>query len=374
MKESLKESLLNEGEGKEKEELANPPVVGFKWDIFLSYRVNTDQETVREMYNEMMSLWSRRKGFVEEEDQDVPGKKILKQDPCAAIHSEHINLNEIKIFVDYECLKQGEDWAEGFCDGLVDSLMFVPFLSWHEVDSKQVGSVGGLSALDPGSGKDWTDNVLLEYELALAIREQHPLKTTILPVFTGPKDDRGYLPFPFHKVSQLSNERSLKTKQELAKCCAKYGITISSRAMKRGIRDTVQSILNIQGLKMSDYGLIAVEKVSEKLYLASRRLNMKATRVERLEKTKEYIKICLRAMYVVGILIAVGFILAEIQSPITDWTMWAWLVGYFLIVLIVILCTNTHVHDEMMMIEAERKEDEIKEQKILRECQVQDIV
>jgi hypothetical protein len=32
------------------------------------------------------------------------------------------------------------------------------------------GSVGQLLQLDPAHGKDWVDNVLLEYELALAVQ------------------------------------------------------------------------------------------------------------------------------------------------------------------------------------------------------------
>ena len=376
----MNESLLDSNavpaiikeEIREEDEVANPHK-NLKWDIFLSYRVNTDQETVKEMYNQMMVLWSRKDGRVLEKPHS---KKEVVEDPCAAIYSGHRCLEKIKIFVDYESLQQAEDWAEGFCDGLANSLMFVPFLSWHErEDGSAGGSVGGLSALDPGSGKDWVDNVLLEYEFALAIREQAPLKTMILPVFTGPKDDRGYLPFPFHKVSQLSNERSLKTKQELARRCAKYDITISDRAMKRGIRETVQSILNIQGMKMSDYGLIAVEKMSENVYLASRHLTFKATRVARWEENKSLIT-SFRRLFWIGFVFMCGIevlLYYEDKDQFTDFYNWLCVSGYSLLVFAVSLHT-LGVDVEMMEIEKERKEDEIKERDILREFKVQDIV
>ena len=51
------------------------------------------------------------------------------------------------MFLDKDCLQDGQTWLGGLVTGLVTSMIFVPLLSWKEHDQ---GSVGGLSKLGVG--------------------------------------------------------------------------------------------------------------------------------------------------------------------------------------------------------------------------------
>ena len=51
------------------------------------------------------------------------------------------------MFLDKDCLLDGQNWLSGLVTGLVASMIFVPLLSWTEHDQ---GSVGGLSKLGVG--------------------------------------------------------------------------------------------------------------------------------------------------------------------------------------------------------------------------------
>ncbi len=56
---------------------------------------------------------------------------------------------------------KGVSWEEGFCDGLVKSRIFLPLLS-----------KGVLSNFEKLRADSYCDNVLLEYNLALELRER----------------------------------------------------------------------------------------------------------------------------------------------------------------------------------------------------------
>ncbi len=59
------------------------------------------------------------------------------------------------------------------------------------------GSVGQLLPLGQDPMTDHCDNVLLEWELALALLEDgHYLMKYIFPVMLGGHGERGFLPFP----------------------------------------------------------------------------------------------------------------------------------------------------------------------------------
>ena len=71
-----------------------------------------------------------------------------------------------KLFLDTKSLRDGEDWEVGFVRGLLSSLMMVPLVSWHEGDEGSVAQMVAFSEVN-----DYQDNVLLEWELALALLE-----------------------------------------------------------------------------------------------------------------------------------------------------------------------------------------------------------
>ena len=93
----------------------------------------------------------------------------------------------LRVWWDKLCLKPGEDWEEGFCAGLVDSRAFVCIISRdsinHATNMRQ-----NFSTLSRDSS---CDNVLLEYRLALELRELR-LIDQIMPVLVGDQISPGY--------------------------------------------------------------------------------------------------------------------------------------------------------------------------------------
>jgi hypothetical protein len=79
-----------------------------------------------------------------------------------------------KVWWDKRCLETGKDWEEGFCEGLVNSRVFVPLLS--------VEALGSTNDLQADSR---CDNVLLEYVLALELYHRR-LLTALIPVHLTP--------------------------------------------------------------------------------------------------------------------------------------------------------------------------------------------
>eukprot|EP00290_Baffinella_frigidus_P032898 CAMPEP_0180267046 /NCGR_PEP_ID=MMETSP0988-20121125/1330_1 /TAXON_ID=697907 /ORGANISM="non described non described, Strain CCMP2293" /LENGTH=94 /DNA_ID=CAMNT_0022237679 /DNA_START=91 /DNA_END=371 /DNA_ORIENTATION=+ len=63
---------------------------------------------------------------------------------------------EAKVYLDKDCLLDGQSWLAGFVQGLVASMTFVPLLSWTEDDQ---GSLGELSKIGV-DGFDRVDNML----------------------------------------------------------------------------------------------------------------------------------------------------------------------------------------------------------------------
>ena len=51
------------------------------------------------------------------------------------------------MFLDKDCLHDGQSWLGGLVTGLATSMVFVPLLSWTEGDH---GSMGGMSRIQAG--------------------------------------------------------------------------------------------------------------------------------------------------------------------------------------------------------------------------------
>jgi len=110
--------------------------------IFISYRVDSDQQLVRALHQKLTALG-------------------------------------LCVWFDEKCLKPGESWEEGFAKGLLGSKIFVPVLSRD-----------GLAPFAQLQEDSDADNVLLEHLLAL---EQHKRQRmhAIFPVFVGACDSQG---------------------------------------------------------------------------------------------------------------------------------------------------------------------------------------
>jgi hypothetical protein len=105
------------------------------------YRVATDQGNVEELYTALT-----RRGF--------------------------------RVFWDKLCLADGRDWEEGFCDGLVQSRVFIPLLSeaaLYKGDKKNKANVSLLKADSD------CDNVVLEHAMVLELK-QRKLIERVVPV------------------------------------------------------------------------------------------------------------------------------------------------------------------------------------------------
>ena len=111
----------------------NPQSAPF--DCFLSYRVGTDKDVAEKCY-----LYLKSEGY--------------------------------KPYLDKKCLVNGQDWKEGFLNGLRNSSFFVPLIS----------SPGLAPARDDTKDHSY-DNVLIEYQLALHIAEEKA--GFVVPVLVG---------------------------------------------------------------------------------------------------------------------------------------------------------------------------------------------
>jgi hypothetical protein len=71
----------------------------------------------------------------------------------------------LRVWWDSKCLKAGEEWEKGFCDGLVDSDCFVCLLSRGAVNNPDIARQNFGELREDSK----CDNVLLEHMLALEL-------------------------------------------------------------------------------------------------------------------------------------------------------------------------------------------------------------
>jgi hypothetical protein len=199
------------------------------YHVFIGYRVATEEIFTTALYDKLIMT-------------SVVDKILMP--PNNAI---------VKPYLDKKVLKDGEPWADGFAAGLANSRVFCPVMSvWDD----HKGSVGGLMNLKPSEGRDWVDNVLLEYEFALQVQKHRPDFLRIMPILMGPPDGRGYTEFPFSLVNELPQEVSIETKKSLLHYCTIHGIPLSQGDLQRNIRDTVLALTTNQGKQMWKLGAV----------------------------------------------------------------------------------------------------------------------
>ena len=135
-----------------------------KFDIFLSYRVNSDSDHVTMLYNALTALG-------------------------------------LSVWLDKECLLPGQLWEEGFCNGLINSATFVCLISRGAINNADKPR----QCFTQLTAESMCDNVLLEWNMALELRQRDMLDC-IYPVFIGDKDTEGtsygdYFPTGCHPQS-----------------------------------------------------------------------------------------------------------------------------------------------------------------------------
>ena len=114
-----------------------------KWDVFLSYRVDSDLRHATELY-------------------------------------EALTERGLHVWWDRKCLRPGQNWEEGFCSGLVSSRYLVCLMSRGAIEHPTMDS-SNFEKLTVGSR---CDNVLLEWRLGLELKERGMIEG-IFPVMIG---------------------------------------------------------------------------------------------------------------------------------------------------------------------------------------------
>ena len=120
-----------------------------KYDVFLSYRVDSDSDHVAMLYEAL----------------------------CA---------RELTVWLDRECLLPGQPWEEGFCEGLINSATFVCLLSRGAINHP----TKPWQCFSKMTETSKCDNVLLEWNMALELR-QRGMIDGIFPIFIGDRDAEG---------------------------------------------------------------------------------------------------------------------------------------------------------------------------------------
>ena len=136
------------------------------FEVFLSYRVAADAKKVEMFYNSLTAA----------------GKKV---------------------WWDKKCLLNGMPWEEGFCKGLINSRAFVCLISADAINH----STNTRSSFTKLTKDSPCDNVLLEHQVALELRDQGMLEY-IFPVFIGSEnasDPTKLDRFDFSNLAGLSN-------------------------------------------------------------------------------------------------------------------------------------------------------------------------
>jgi serine/threonine protein kinase len=126
-----------------------------KFDVFISYRVASDSAHATMVHDALIKLKV-------EDEADEAGTR------------------PIRVWLDKHCLLPGQPWEEGFCDGLVNSACFVCLLSRNAINHPEK-AWQNFTKLEEGSR---CDNVLLEWRLALELRDRHLIEG-VFPVLIG---------------------------------------------------------------------------------------------------------------------------------------------------------------------------------------------
>jgi hypothetical protein len=191
--------------------------------VFISYRVASDRQLARRLYDALSEL-----------SIDETGQRM-------------------RVYLDQTRLEDGQRWDSGFMQGLANSWVFVPIVS--------VGSVGPMVRL--GQHEDWTDNVLLEWAAALELHQRGRLKA-VLPLLVG-QTDFFVDAQAFGGVQALPMQASAATMEKVVVHLAETtgeGSIEGLEALLRQVAGTpeptvqgvVASVLKFQGVKLSQSG------------------------------------------------------------------------------------------------------------------------
>lgn len=195
-----------------------------KFDVFLSYRVASDLQHTQRLY-------------------------------------ELLTERGIKVWWDKECLEVGKQWEEGFCQGLVQSKIFVPIVSKEGLQN--------MVQLEPDSR---CDNVLLEYRMALDLM-QLGLLELIMPVGVGTD---GAWTWP---TGNVSSSQVKKVEEKMVEHMAREGLGTPVRSAE-GAKATLGNIFEFQAVFVESgaFGVNSWVEVADKIQGAVKDASGKSTR------------------------------------------------------------------------------------------------
>jgi len=174
--------------------------------------------------------------------------------PKSASEPVPFRSGEAKVFLDRDCLQDGQSWLSGFVQGMAASMVVVPLLSWTADDR---GSVGGLSEINI-DGFDKVDVVLLELLIATALRQESRAGVqAILPVLVGSAaEGGGFEVFPFYKLARLSDAPSKLTNAKAAAILRQLGLGEDKvqAVLRLSVKQVVEQVIRNQGVQASEWG------------------------------------------------------------------------------------------------------------------------
>jgi hypothetical protein len=194
-----------------------------KWShVFISYRVASDRDLARRLYDALSAI-----------TLDETGQKL-------------------RVYLDQTRLEDGQRWDSGFMEGLSRSWVFVPIVS--------MGSVQPMMGLD--DGEDWCDNVLLEWTAALELHQRGIVKA-VLPVIQGSFFSDAQAAFgglsglPAH-ASAATMEQVVTHLKDITDDSSTEGlrelVQQASGQPEPTIQGVVNSLLKFQGIKVTESG------------------------------------------------------------------------------------------------------------------------
>ena len=224
------------------------------FDVFLSYRVDSDSDHVELLYT-------------------------------------FLTARGMKVWWDKKCLKAGQPWEEGFCEGLINSSNFVCLMSREAINSREK-NWQNFTMLTESSR---CDNVLLEWALALEL-ESREMITGIFPVFIGDKYSNGNYgdyfpdhchPHPLPQLTVVSLHDKLQEHLDRQGLGAAYcestsvkqiseAITAHQGGFIRGDLKTAIESVGQSICDMSEHSLIKSES-NNSIYQQSTKLKWKST-------------------------------------------------------------------------------------------------
>jgi len=211
------------------------------WDVFLSYRVDADQELVKTLF------WQLCHRTV------VDGGKERK----------------LRVFWDRECLKAGERWEEGFAAAISSSMLVVLVLSRNAfamADKRH--NVAALTAMSD------CDNMVLEFNLALELNDLQG--TAIMPLFVGDKTQDDKLTHFFQSECMPTLEESIVV-DNISKKVEHYlehhvGVSPDQMPERKSVKEIVKDVTQFQGHFLQGDPYEAVKGAAQGIYECAVRL------------------------------------------------------------------------------------------------------